>query len=271
MRKHSLHVVRSLQTCTRVLYFFVANPLSRYLNGGNMKKFIGYFSALEKTLWLVSVVMIVVSFFLFDGSSPLTLAASLVGVTSLIFNAKGNPAGQALMIAFSILYGIISFSVAYYGEMLTYVGMTMPMAIFSLVSWLKNPYNGKKSQVKINSLSGKEVLLMCLAAIAVTAGFYFILDYFDTANIIPSTISVTTSFVAVYLTFRRSPFFALGYAANDVVLLVLWISASVENVRYVSTVICFVAFLFNDLYGFICWQKTKKLQAANDLVAEKTV
>lgn len=50
---------------------------------------------------------------------------------------------------------------------------------------------------------------------------YFILRAFNTANIIPGTISVTTSFVAVYLTFRRSPYFALAYAANDVVLIVL--------------------------------------------------
>lgn len=76
--------------------------------------------------------------------------ASLVGVTSLIFNAKGNPFGQFLMVVFSLLYGIISFTFAYYGEMITYLGMTMPMAIFALISWLKNPYNGNKSEVKVN-------------------------------------------------------------------------------------------------------------------------
>lgn len=43
------------------------------------------------------------------------------------------------------------------------------------------------------------------------------LDTSNTANIVPSTISVTTSFIAVYMTLRRNPFFALGYAANDVV------------------------------------------------------
>jgi len=83
----------------------------------------------------------------------MTLAASLIGVTSLIFNAKGNPIGQFLMVIFSLLYGIISYSFSYYGEMVTYLGMTMPMAIFALVSWLKNPYNGRRSEVKVNELS----------------------------------------------------------------------------------------------------------------------
>lgn len=98
---------------------------------------------------------------------------------------------------------------------------------------------------------------------AVTVGFYFVLDAFHTANIVPSTLSVTTSFVAVYLTFRRSPFFALGYAANDVVLIVLWVLASLADARYVS-VVCFAAFLVNDLYGFANWQKMKKRQRADD-------
>lgn len=227
-----------------------------------MKKLFAYFSKAELTLWSASVAFIVMSFCIFDRESYLTLAASLVGVSSLIFNAKGNPIGQALMIAFSLLYGIISYTFSYYGEMITYLGMTMPMAIFALVAWLKNPYNGNRSEVKVNSLHKAEIIFMWLLSAAVTAGFYFILKFFNTANIIPSTVSVTTSFLAVYLTFRRCPSFALAYAANDVVLIVLWTLASLSDTRYISVVVCFIAFLFNDIYGYVNWQRMKKTQSA---------
>jgi nicotinamide mononucleotide transporter PnuC len=187
----------------------------------------------------------------------MTLLASLIGVTSLIFNAKGNPFGQFLMVVFSLLYGIISFSFAYYGEMITYLGMTMPMAVFALVSWLKNPYKGNRAEVKVNTISKIEILLMWALTLIITVLFYFILRHFETANIVPSTLSVTTSFLAVYLTFRRSPYFALAYASNDIVLIVLWVMASISDVRYISVVVCFVAFLVNDIYGYISWQKMK--------------
>ena len=226
-----------------------------------MKKLFTYFSKMELILWSVSVIFIVVSFCIFDRESYLTLVASLIGVTSLIFNAKGNPIGQALMIAFSLLYGFISYTFAYYGEMITYLGMTMPMAVFALIAWLKNPYKGNKTEVKVNSIGKVEQLLMWLLTLIVTVAFYFILDYFNTANIIPSTISVTTSFIAAYLTFRRCPTFALAYAANDIVLIVLWVLASVTDIRYISVVVCFVAFLFNDIYGYICWQRMKIRQS----------
>lgn len=222
-----------------------------------MKKLFNYFSKLEIALWLTSVSLIVMSFLAFDRTNHLTLLASLVGVTSLIFNAKGNPFGQLLMVIFSILYGVISYTFSYYGEMITYLGMTMPMAVFALISWLRNPYNGNKAEVKVNTISRKEHFLMWIVTIIITIIFYYILTFFDTANIVPSTISVTTSFLAVYLTFRRSPYFALAYAANDIVLIILWMLASLSNVRYISVVVCFIAFLFNDIYGFINWQKMK--------------
>ena len=226
-----------------------------------MKKVFAYFSKMEIILWSVSVIFIILSFCIFDRESYLTLIASLIGVTSLVFNAKGNPIGQALMIAFSLIYGVISYAFSYYGEMITYMGMTMPMALVALIFWLKNPYKGNRAEVKVNSIGKTERVFMWFLTVFVTVLFYFILEYFNTANVIPSTISITTSFLAVYLTFRRCPTFALAYAANDVVLIVLWVMASALDIRYISVVVCFVAFLFNDIYGYINWQRMKKRQA----------
>ena len=225
-----------------------------------MKKLTTYFSKGELTLWGGSAGLILVSFFLFDRVNFMTLAASLIGTTSLIFNAKGNPIGQALMILFSLLYGVISYTFSYFGEMITYLGMTGPMALFAFVSWLRNPYNGNHAEVAVNRLGNRELVLMYVLTAVVTWGFNFILDHFGTANMIPSTLSVATSFIAVYLTFRRSPYFALAYAANDVVLIVLWTLAAVENIRYLSVIICFVMFLVNDLYGFVSWKRMEKRQ-----------
>lgn len=111
-----------------------------------------YFTKNEMLLWTTSAAFILLSFYIFDRENYLTLCASLVGVTSLIFNAKGNPFGQFLMILFSLLYGIISYTFAYYGEMITYLGMTMPMASFALITWLRNSYGENKAEVRVNEI-----------------------------------------------------------------------------------------------------------------------
>lgn len=148
------------------------------------------FSTLTKKewlLWLGSLFIVLVSNILAANFDPLTLIAALVGVTSLVFAAKGNVWAQVLMIVFSILYGIISFRFRYWGEMITYLGMA--------------------------------------------------------------------------LTMLRSSYYALGYAANDVVLIVLWLLASLTNSGYLPVAVNFIIFFFNDLYGFISWKKREVLQA----------
>ena len=220
-----------------------------------IKSLLRYFTKGEIVLWSSSVLLIAGSFCLFDKEGYPTLIASIIGVTSLLFNAKGNPLGQVLMILFSVIYGFISLGFSYYGEMITYLGMTAPMAVFALLSWLRHPYNGNRSQVQVNRLGGKEIVWMSLLAAGVTVLFFFILKAFNTANLIPSTISVTTSFLAVYLTFRRSAFYALGYAANDLVLIVLWVLAAIADTAYISVAICFATFFINDIYGFVSWRR----------------
>lgn len=224
------------------------------------KTLLDYFTREELLLWSASTVLIIVPFYTLNRENYLTLAASLIGVTSLIFNAKGNPFGQFLMVIFSVLYGIISFSFSYYGEMITYLGMTAPMAVFALISWLRHPYNGNKAEVKVDRLTKKESLFMLLLTAAVTFLFFFILAAFHTANLIPSTVSVATSFLAVYLTFKRSAFYAAAYAANDIVLIYLWLMAALSSSSYLSVAICFMVFLINDIYGFISWSKMQKRQ-----------
>lgn len=178
-----------------------------------------YFTLGEKALWCGSVALVLGAFLIFDRGNYMTLTASLVGVTSLILDAKANPIGQVLMVVFSLLYGIISFSCAYYGEMITYLGMTAPMSVF-----------------------------------------YFILRAFGTANLGLSTVSVLTSFLAVALTYKRNPLFALAYAANDAVLIGLWAAASFSDLSYLSVTVCFVVFLVNDSYTFFNWRRLQKRQ-----------
>lgn len=230
----------------------------------NFKKLLSYFTVFEWCLWLGSLLAITLAFLLGGDFYPLTLIASLLGVTSLIFIAKGNVIGQFIIILFCILYGIISYNFRYYGEMITYLCMSLPAAVFACVSWLKNPSKQGKNQVKVATMSKTKWIFAGLLALVVTVIFYFILKRFHTENLIVSTLSVTTSVLAATLLFLRSPYYALAYAVNDIVLIVLWILAALESISYLPMVVCFFAFLCNDTYGFINWKRMQKHQAEKE-------
>ena len=219
-----------------------------------------HLSRFEWCLWLLSITVVTTAFLWGGKDGILSLVASLLGVTALILVAKGDVTGQLLVIVFSILYAIVSYEQQYYGEMITYACMSAPIAAFSVISWLRHPYAKDRSEVRIAHLRPRDVLAACLLTAAVTVVFFFILRALNTAEIWVSTFSVTTSFFAAYLLYRRSPWYALAYTANDVVLIVLWIIAALEDASYLSMVACFLTFLCNDLYGFFNWLRLRKKQ-----------
>ena len=132
--------------------------------------------------------------------------------------------------------------------------MTMPMAMWSTVTWLKNPApNGK--EVAIQKITSRHIMGLVLFGTLTTLIFYMILRMLETPNIVFSTISITTSFLAASLTMLRTSYYALGYALNDIVLIVLWLLASIENPAYIPVAVNFAIFFLNDMYGFISWRK----------------
>ena len=227
-----------------------------------MKKILSYFNELslfEKGLWIVSVIAVLLSSAATGFGDPLSTIASLIGVTALIFVAKGYVIGQVLTIVFAFFYGFISFFFCYYGEMITYLGMSAPMAALATVEWLRNPYKGTK-EVKIKKLTPLSAVLLFVSCALVTFAFYFILKVFGTASLVVSTFSVTTSYLASALTFLRSPYYALAYAANDIVLIVLWIIASLSDISCIPMTVCFIMFFANDIYGFYNWKRMAENQ-----------
>lgn len=225
----------------------------------NVKLSLKSFSKFEKALWCLSALAVTLSFVLTDEKNWLTLISSLVGVTALIFVAKGLVFGQLLCLVFAIVYGIVSIKLRYYSEVITYLGMSAPAALFSLISWVKNPYKNSEV-VSVSVITKRKFILSLVFTAIVTAAFYFILKAINTSELIVSTFSIATSCLASVFSFLRSPYYALAYTLNDVVLIILWSVALFTSVAYLPMVVCFVAFLANDLYGFFNWCAIRKSQ-----------
>ncbi len=221
-----------------------------------MKKIRNPFRHLNKfdwTLWICSLAAVVVSFFAVGSTDWLTLVTSVVGVTSLIFAAKGDFFGLILMLVFSIIYAIVSLFFHYYGETITYLVMEFPTCLVSLINWLRHPATGDGSEVRVGKLKAKHVIILVVLAGAIGAAFYFMLRALGTENLEVSTVSVVTSFAALYLMALRIPAYAAMYAVNDIVLITLWSLACMQSLAYLPMVVCFAVFLINDIYGFILW------------------
>ena len=225
-----------------------------------MKKLFSSLTAFERFLLLFSLTVITAAFIIFDGKDYISFIASIIGAISLIFCAKGHPIGQVLIIIFSILYGIVALRVKYYGELATYVLMTLPMAVYALIEWILHPYDLQTREVEVKKISRRDVLALVISSAAVSVGFYFSLGFFKTPYLPLATVSVLTSFSAVFLSAKRSPLYAIAYGLNDLVLIALWALSLEESMGNISVLVCFSLFLIHDIYGFISWYKRGKNQ-----------
>lgn len=229
-----------------------------------MKNPFKFFSRSDWIIYTLSIAIILLSNIFAREIDYFKVIATIIGATSLIFIAKGHFLGQIIMIVFAVFYSILSYINGYYGEIIISAGLTLPLSISSIYTWVKNPYKKGENVVKSYRLNSKDVITTILISLVVLIGGFFVLRALNTNDLFVSTISLGTSFVASYLMFRRNSFYAIAFMFNDIVLIVLWSLASVGDITNLSVVSCFVMFLINDLYAFVSWKMREKRQYKNE-------
>ena len=213
----------------------------------------------EKLLLFGSVVIVSVVGLCFK-SDLLTVSCSIVGIITALLLAKGKNLGQVFGLLITILYSIVSFKNKYYGEVLIYALVMLPMYIIGIFTWI-NHKNEKTNSVEINSIKKKEWVIVSIVFALVFVGIYYLLKAFNTNELVVSTISVLASLFAVYLQVRRSKYSFSFYMVNDIILMFLW-GIPVIRGSYIlfpmllNPIINFI----NDMYGFYNWKKTEKIQ-----------
>ena len=213
----------------------------------------------ETILLIIELAIPLVLYFVFKCDDYQNLLGAQLGIISIFFLAKASLIGIVLSLLFSLFYAITSLNFQYYGEAIIYFAFMIPLGIISGVIWFINRFKGT-TEVAILSTKKSDFIIGPIASVTLTFGLFWLLRYLGTENIITSTLSLFTSFLALYFQIKRSRFTQLFYAANDIVLITLWILATIEDISYVPIVSCFAFLLVNDLYGFFNWTRIKKRQ-----------
>lgn len=218
----------------------------------------------EICLITVSLLVVVASFVFASEKNYLSLVTTIVGIITCFAYSKAWVIAPMVGTVNNILYIILSFTQRFYGEAIIYLFLQMPIVIIQIVDYLKHKNKDDATIVNVNKVSKKEYLLMIPSIIVLTVGFYFLLKALNTNELLISTFSLVTSLVAAYLMLRRSPYYAIGYLLNDIVLIVLWsMTIATSGLAYLPTLLGFVVFMANDIYGFVNWKIQEKKQKAS--------
>lgn len=228
-----------------------------------IKKVFGKWNAIELIFYIVGLALIITMSICF-GASWMSAVTGIFGLSCVLFAAKGKIIGIFFTWVMIVFYSILSYKNKYYGEVFINLCMMFPMTIIQLISWLKNL--GKDYVVKVNSITKKEIIIVCSAAALAFVVFYFILRALNTSQLIFSTISIVTSVLATYFQSRRSKYGFLAFLVNDAVLCVLWLFATLEDIKNVAMLTAVALYVVSDIYGFISWGILQKRQQKDNTV-----
>jgi len=227
-----------------------------------MKNFMKDWTLLEKCLLFGSVVLVSIVGILFR-SDLLTTICSIVGITTALLLAKGKNLGQIFGLLIVALYSIVSFKNGFYGEVIIYLCIMLPMYIIGIISWIKHQ-NKDTNTVEVNKIKIKEWIIVFIVSVIAFVGIYYLLKLFNTKELFISSLSVIDSLFAIYLGVRRSKYSFYFYVVNDLILIILWGLPVIGG----SLILLPMVFnptinLINDIYGIYNWKKLEKIQGGN--------
>ena len=224
-----------------------------------MKKLFKNWSILELFLLTCCPIVVLVVGIIFK-SDALTIITSIGGIVCGMLLAKGFAMGQFFGALIAILYSIVSFKNGFYGEMLIYLLIALPMYIWGVIEWLRHKNKETKS-VQINSISIKEWVIVGICSVLVFIGSYFLLKALNTNELIVSTMSFNFSILARYLLARRCKYGFASYIIYDLILIVLWGIPIIQgDLTLLVMLVNPIVNLVNDSYGFINWTKLQRKQ-----------
>jgi len=213
----------------------------------------------EKILLFTSIILVMLIGIIFK-AEILTTLCSIIGIITALLLAKGKNLGQLFGLVIVALYSIVSFKNRYYGEVIIYLCIMLPMYIIGIISWIKHQ-NSKTNSVEVNKIKTKEWIIVTLLSIFAFIGIYFILKLFNTNQLFISSLSVIDSLFAVYLGIRRSKYFFYFYVVNDLILIALWgIPVIGGSLILLPMLFNPIINLINDIYGIYNWKRLERIQ-----------
>lgn len=224
-----------------------------------MKNLLKDWTLFEKILWFSSLFLVILVGIIFK-SNIYALMYTLVDFTAILLLAKGKWLGQILGLISCFLYIYVSWKSKYYGEILVCIFLLFPMYIGGLISWLKH-HNNKTDTVEVNKIKLKEWIAIVILVIPIFLGIYKLLEVLNTDELFISSISIITSLIPMYLSFRRSKYYFYFYLINDIVVIILWGALVLKgNLMLLPMVFNPAINLLNDSYGIYNWCKLEKIQ-----------
>ncbi len=214
--------------------------------------------------------------------SPLS---AISGIFCVVLAAKGKISNWTYGIVNSILYGYLAYRSGYYGDAIINIAYVLPTQFVGVLFWKTRLKNQSKADVKMRRLTVKQTVCVMIASLVFAAGLGLCLHFIDHwfITVMKRNISIygyfgkvlgaKSAIVGAFLDSSTEVtqilaqlFMVLAFAEQwifwmitNVITIIMWAVVMIADPSSVSwalpTLIMWVAYLVNSVYGWRIWKR----------------
>lgn len=208
--------------------------------------------------WLLIANGVILGLSLYWGDGLIPIVSALTGVTCVIFVSKQMMANYYVGTINVILYAYLAFQSKLYGDFMLNAFYYLPMQFIGIYMWKKALNKDNTDVVESKALTGEQrIKLLCVtaASILIYAGILYLLG--GNLVLIDST-STILSIIAMILMVKQYLEQWYLWVIVNVVTIIMWAISLSQGSGDYSTLLMWIVFLLNSLYGLYNWKKANK-------------
>lgn len=225
-----------------------------------MKKFIKNELAnwkIYEICWLVIAAFSITGLSVYWQDTWYGILSALSGVICVILTGKGKLSAYIFGVINCILYGLISYGQGLYGETMLNLLYYLPLQFYGFVIWNKN-MNNDSLEVKRMIMPISERFKKCALIVLSTVVYGLILKKMNDPMPFIDSFTTVASVFAMWFSCKRFMEQWYLWIAIDIVSVYMWWTRYSIGGDNIATLLMWIVFLINAVYGFIKWNYNVK-------------
>lgn len=219
-------------------------------------------------IWLSIFTLINLSLLIIWRSDPVSFISSMAGMLCVVLVAKGKITNYFFGLIQVLLYGFVALNYQLYGEVILNWMFYVPVQFIGFYLWMKHSTNTTDSDVAVKRLTAKQFTGLLVIVALLIAGFAFMLHTIGGASIGLDSATTILSIVAQFMMLARYAEQWLMWIIINILSIIMWAQSIIsQDGNDYPTLVMWIAFLCNSIYGYINWRKLYKQQSDNQSVS----
>ena len=210
-----------------------------------------------EVVWLITACAIIVALSIYWQDTWMGILSATTGAACVICTGKGKLSAYVFGLVNSVLYAIISYQAALYGETMLNALYYVPMQFVGFYTWSRH-MNTETNEVIKKNMKWTGRLMMTAFILAGTIGYGLLLRAMGDAMPFVDAFTTVTSVAAMLISVKMFAEQWWIWVVVDIVSVYMWFQSFLQGQEYIATLIMWLVYLVNAVIMLVKWEREAK-------------